>query len=460
MKRTRAGRSTPRPVTPQRDANTRDGSRAAGSFPIVGIGASAGGLEAFSVLLKNLSLDTGMGFVLVQHLDPVHESALTQLLGRATTLPVHEVTNNLRVEPNHVYVIPPNRNLSIAAGVLKLAPRPRTRAPHRSIDCFFEALANDQRDRAIGVILSGTATDGTVGLESIKAEGGITFAQDDSARYDSMPRSAVAAGSVDLVLSPEDIATELARIAKHPAVIGASAASSTQGEADHASATAHEEDETPLPSGGRGTPPTGAETARAEADRGAQDATDTRTEEGFKKILLLLRRHSSVDFSLYKSSTIQRRIVRRLVLTKHETMEPYAQFLKGNDKELGALYSDVLISVTSFFRNPDAFDGSGGRSGRRCFSSAVTSRCASGLSAVPPARRRIRSPCRSLRRRTRRRGCASCRCLPRISTTHCWTRPDMVSTRRASPRISRPNGCVGSLSRRKAGIESGRRSAR
>ena len=163
MKRAHAGRRTARPVTTHGDTDTRDDSRAAGSFPIVGIGASAGGLEAFSALLKHLPLDTGMGFVLLQHLDPVHDSALTQLLGRATSLPVHEVTNNLRVEPNHVYVIPPNTNLSITEGVLTLGPRPKTRTSHRSIDFFFEALANDQRDRAIGVILSGSATDGTLG---------------------------------------------------------------------------------------------------------------------------------------------------------------------------------------------------------------------------------------------------------------------------------------------------------
>src|SRR4030095_5747392 len=162
MKRTRAGRRTAPAATKPGGTDTHDG-RAAGSFPIVGIGASAGGLEAFSALLKHLPLDTGIGFVLVQHLDPVHDSALTQLLGRATALPVHEVTNNLRVEANHVYVIPPNTNLSITEGVLTLGPRPKTRTPHRSIDFFFEALANDQRDRAIGVILSGTATDGTVG---------------------------------------------------------------------------------------------------------------------------------------------------------------------------------------------------------------------------------------------------------------------------------------------------------
>jgi len=307
-----------------------DESRSRESFPIVGIGASAGGLEAFSALLAHLPLDTGMGFVLVQHLDPEHDSALTQLLGRATSLPVLEVTNNLRVEPNHVYVIPPNTNLSISAGVLTLAPRPKTRTPHRSIDFFLDSLARDQRECAIGVILSGTATDGTLGLEAIKAEGGITFAQDDSARYDSMPRSAVAAGAVDFILSPEDIATELARIAKHPAVAGAP--------------------------GGRGTR-AGAERAPAAVDRASHDETiGARTEEGFTRILLLLRNYSSVDFSLYKSSTIQRRIARRMVLTKHDTPERYAQFLKGNSKELGALYSDVLISVTSFFRNPDAFE--------------------------------------------------------------------------------------------------------
>jgi CheB methylesterase len=153
--------------------------------------------------------------ILVQHLDPQHESALTQLLSRATPLHVVEVTDNLRVEANHIYVIPPNANLDIAHGVLKLRPRERTRMATRSIDSFLESLAQDQRERAIGVILSGTASDGTLGLEAIKAEGGITFAQDDSAKYDSMPLSAAAAGCVDFIFSPGNIAKELARLAKH-----------------------------------------------------------------------------------------------------------------------------------------------------------------------------------------------------------------------------------------------------
>jgi len=313
-------------------------------FPVVGIGASAGGLEAYTELLKNLPLDTGMGFVLVQHLDPQHESALVDLLTRATSMPVREVTNNLRVEANHVYVIPPNTNLGIAQGVLKLQAREQSRRPTRSIDSFFESLARDQRERAVGVILSGTATDGTVGMEAIKAAGGITFAQDDSARYDSMPRSAIAAGCVDFVLKPADIAKEIARIAKHPHVAG-QRHESISPEDDRASATAHEGDETPLPAGGQGTPRTGAQASRAKAG-----------ENGFKKILLLLRNHSGVDFSLYKSTTIQRRITRRMVLNKQDTLEGYTTFLHGHAKELDALYSDVLISVTSFFRNPDAFD--------------------------------------------------------------------------------------------------------
>src|SRR5216684_5557118 len=299
----------------QGSAAGNKGRKAIG-FPIVGIGASAGGLEAFTELLKHLLFDTGMGFVLVQHLDPQHESALPQLLTRATSMPVSEVTNNLRVEPNHIYVIRPNTSLTIEQGVLQLQPRQAVRAPHHSVDFFFESLARDQRECGIGVILSGTATDGTVGMEAIKAEGGITFAQDESARYDSMPRSAIAAGCVDFVLSPEKIANELARIAKHPYVAG----------------------QPPEP------------TAPSEGEK------ESRAENGLKKILLLLRNHSGVDFSLYKSNTVQRRIARRMVLNKINRPKTYANFLRGKVKELDALYADILISVTTFFRNPAAFD--------------------------------------------------------------------------------------------------------
>jgi two-component system, chemotaxis family, CheB/CheR fusion protein len=291
--------------------------------PIVGIGASAGGLEAFTNLLKQLPVDTGMGFVLVQHLDPQHDSALAQLLARVTTMPVSEVSNNLRVEANRVYIIPPNTTLGVVGGVLKLQPRPKSRVAPRSIDFFFEALAKDQRERAIGVILSGSATDGTLGLEAIKAEGGLTFAQDSSARYDSMPRSAAAAGCVDFVLSPGNIAKELARIARHP-YVAAGPRAKTKGRSQ----------------------------AARRRETGAMGGPES---AGYQKILVLLRNHYGVDFSLYKSSTIQRRITRRAVLSRCNTLEDYANFLRGNAKEIEALYSDALINVTSFFRNADAF---------------------------------------------------------------------------------------------------------
>ncbi len=320
--------------TPKVDAAVARSERSpVASFPIVGVGASAGGLEAFTLLLKALPLDTGMGFVLVQHLDPEHESALTQILSRATSLPVCDVTNNQAVLANHVYIIPPDTNLSIAEGVLKLQPRPKARTPHRPIDSFFESLAQDHHERAIGVVLSGTASDGTLGLEAIKAEGGITFAQDDSAKYDSMPRSAVAAGCVDLVLSPENIALELARIAKHP-YVGRGEWRGTSGEKEETDGDAY------LP--GSHSPLTNHHSPLSN--------------DGYIKTLSLLRSHSGVDFSLYKSSTIQRRITRRLVINKQNTLEDYATFLRGNAKELDALCTDVLISVTSFFRNPEAFE--------------------------------------------------------------------------------------------------------
>ncbi len=322
---------------------------------MVGIGASAGGLEAFTQLLKHLPLDTGMAFVLVQHLDPGHESALTQILSRTTALPVLEITDGQVVQRDHVYVIPPNRDVDLQQGSLKLRTRESGRVPHRPIDSFFESLAADQRDRAIGVVLSGTASDGTLGLEAIKAEGGITFAQDDTAKHDSMPRSAVAAGCVDLVLPPADIARELARIANHPYVSAPSEVS--PGGEDGSEALAHQDDGTPLPSGGSAPPGSDATQTRAEASRGRGKGDETSgAERQYQKILQILRDHSGVDFSFYKSTTIRRRINRRMLLTKQDTLENYARSLRGNSQELDALFSDALISVTSFFRGPGTFE--------------------------------------------------------------------------------------------------------
>jgi two-component system CheB/CheR fusion protein len=281
-------------------------------FPVVGIGASAGGLEAFTKLLKHLPVDTGMAFVLVQHLDPTHVSALTEILSRATAMPVTEVRDGMRVEPNHVYVIPPNTNMAILHHRLSLMPRTEKLGLHLPIDYFFRSLAEDRRGKAVGVILSGTASDGTLGLKAIKAEGGLTFAQDgQSAKYDGMPRSAVMSGFVDCVLPPEGIARELERVCRHPYVM-----------------------------------------LSREAQTREWDSGETDT---LNKVFILLRTHTGVDFTDYKHTTIRRRIQRRMLLHRIERMDHYVQFLQQHAEEVEALYQDLLINVTSFFRDPDSF---------------------------------------------------------------------------------------------------------
>ena len=279
---------------------------------MVGVGASAGGLEAITELLKHLPNDTGMAFVVVQHLAPEHDSILPQILSKATAMPVHEAKDKVKVEPNQVYVIPPNASMQIEDRTLRIGPREKTKGRLRSIDFFLHSLAADQGALAIGVILSGTDFDGTAGIEMIKHEGGITFAQDErSAKFDSMPRSAAATGAVDFVLPPAEIARELGRLSQSL---------------------------TSLP---RGELP--AEVAPID-------------EPHFKKMLEAIRAHKKVDFSFYKQNTIRRRIARRMVLNRVDKAEDYAQFLQKNPQEVNALYHDVLINVTSFFRDPATFD--------------------------------------------------------------------------------------------------------
>ena len=274
--------------------------------PIVGIGASAGGLEAFNELLRALPPDTGMAFVLVQHLEARHESMLAKLLAGVTRMVVAEVKQGKRAQPDHVYVIPPNADIAIRNGVLQLMRREAPAGRHMPIDHFFQSLAKDQGARAIGVVLSGTAADGTLGLKAIKAEGGITFAQEPgSAKYDGMPRSAIAAGCVDFILSPEGIAMELSGIARRP----------------------YAEPVEVLPAG----------------------------EEELAPILRLLRAASGVDFTYYKKATIKRRIARRMALLKMDTLGAYLGRLESHREELDALYRDILIHVTSFFREPEVF---------------------------------------------------------------------------------------------------------
>ena len=303
-------------TTPQaaKQVSSRRGSPTnAHPLSVVGVGASAGGLEAFEQLLRSLPNDTGLAFVLVQHLAPKHESMLSELLAKATRMPVVEVTQGMRVQGNHVYVIPPNADMSISDSVLHLSPLSPDRGLRMPIDSFFRSLADTYQSRSIGVILSGTASDGTLGLQAIKALGGVTFAQDEqSAKYSAMPRSAIAAGNVDFVLPPEAIARELKRIATHVKVLGP--------------------DERP----------------EAE-ERITPDAT-------LNKIFFLLRNFSRVDFSFYKPGTIKRRITRRMFLRKIDKLEAYLQYLRRHRDEVEALFNDVLINVTSFFREPDSFE--------------------------------------------------------------------------------------------------------
>ncbi len=262
-------------------------------------------------MLHALPPDTGMAFVLVQHLEARHESLLSKLLSSATRMPVTELRDGMRVVPDHVYVIPPNADITIANRILHLSRRNAPTGRHMPIDHFLQSLAEDQGAIAIGVILSGTASDGTLGLKAIKAEGGITFAQDpESAKYDGMPRSAIAASCVDFVLPPEGIARELAEVARHPC-----AGPALQGEQPP-------------------TPP----------------------EDDWERILRLLRTSSGVDFARYKKSTIKRRVARRMALRRIDSISGYAAYLENNPKELDALYQDILIHVTSFFREPEVFE--------------------------------------------------------------------------------------------------------
>ena len=279
---------------------------------VVAIGASAGGLEAFTELLSHLPPDTGMAFVLVQHLDPKHESMLTELISRSTRMPVLEVKNGMGVERDHVYVIPPNTTMTIDDHTLRLTAREETRGLHMAVDYFMRALAQAQGNNAIGVILSGSGMDGTLGLAEIQAQGGVTFAQDETtAKHDGMPRSAIAAGCVDFVLPPGEIARELTRIASHPYIASA---------------------------------------RKDKADLVPQQHI------GLNTIFQLIRKSTGVDFTQYRHTTIRRRVQRRMIVHKIDTLASYVKYLQGNPAELKALYQDMLINVTSFFRNSPVFE--------------------------------------------------------------------------------------------------------
>ena len=283
-------------------------SKVSQQLPIVGIGASAGGLEAFKVLLEHLPTDTGLAFVIIQHLSSDQESMLTDILSRFTQMKVLQVEDGLKVESNHVYVIPPGSTMTLSEGFLKLCPKGKSLRP---IDAFFNSLANERKTQAIGVVLSGTGTDGTEGLKAIKSEGGITFSQDlQSAQYPGMPQSAISAETVDFVLTPDNIAKELSKIANNPHLV------------------------------------------RAEIE--AQEP-QIKKETGLRKIFTLLKTSYSVDFTHYKETVVNRRITRRMVINHIDNITAYAEYLGPHRAELQSLFNDMLIGVTNFFREPDTF---------------------------------------------------------------------------------------------------------
>ena len=280
----------------------------------VGIGASAGGLEAFKVLLECLPINTGMSFVIIQHLATGQESMLTDILSRFTKMPVQAVKDRMSVEPDHVYVIPPGTTMTMENKLLNLNPKGKSLKP---IDAFFVSLAEDLKSQSIGIVLSGTGSDGTEGLKTIKAQGGLTFAQTpNSAQYGDMPQSAISAEAADFVLSPDKIALELQKIAMNPQL-------------------AHSE-------------------IAAREETGTKEVIPKK-ETGLNAIFTMLKSNFNVDFSHYKETVVNRRVSRRMVINHIEKIADYIKYLRTHPNELGALFNDMLIGVTSFFREPETF---------------------------------------------------------------------------------------------------------
>jgi len=286
------------------------GRRAETSFPIVGIGASAGGLEALEIFLRNVPENSGMAFVIVQHLDPTHKGTLIALLQRTTKMLVAQASDSQRVEPNHVYVIPPGKDMAILRGSLQILPQVSPRGLGLPIDFFFRSLAEDQRERSIGVVLSGMGSDGMLGMRAIKESGGAAFVQSlESAKFDGMPRSVIDAGLADVVAPAEKLPNKISGYSRH--------------------ATHLTRPEEPI---------------------------EERAKNALEKVYLLLRSHTGNDFSLYKKSTIHRRIERRMGLHQIDNITNYVRYLREHPREIEVLFRELLIGVTSFFRDPAAWE--------------------------------------------------------------------------------------------------------
>ncbi|MGB3788824.1 MAG: chemotaxis protein CheB [Phormidesmis sp.] len=294
------------------DSNLDINSQRSNSFLTVGIGASAGGLEAFQTFFRQMNENSGMAFVLISHLAPDHDSLLSELLAKETQMSVLQVTEEVRLQPNQVYVIPPNATLTVDDGILRLSTPVQARGHRAPINIFFRSLAEDQGENAVCVILSGTGSDGTIGMKSIKEFGGLAIAQDsETAKYDSMPRNAVMTGLVDYVLPVEDIPDKLVEYARHREGLQANL---------------------------------------------GEDGMLPQAADYLKQICSLLRRRIGHDFGNYKQGTLIRRIQRRIQITQTESVEAYVNYLKSDAEEISLLFKDLLIGVTHFFRDPDAFE--------------------------------------------------------------------------------------------------------
>ncbi|MBN9121174.1 MAG: PAS domain-containing protein [Planctomycetes bacterium] len=280
-------------------------------FLVVGVGASAGGLEAYTELLESLPTNPHLAILLVSHLDPAAKSHLVEILARVSKMPVEEASEGMKVQIDRVYVIPPGATMALVDGHLGLSPRPPRSVPHMPVDYLFRSLAAIQKSRSAAAVLSGNGSDGAIGLQSIKAAGGVTFAQDEqSARHPSMPRAAALDGNVDHVMRPRDIARELERIARHP---------------------------------------------YSKTDE-AVEAPAAPARDPIADIIDLLRNRTGVDFTHYKQTTIRRRILRRMALRNFQTPVEYLGMLRTDAAEIQNLYQDFLIRVTQFFRDAEAFE--------------------------------------------------------------------------------------------------------
>lgn len=285
------------------------GGRVKGAFPIVGIGASAGGLEALEQFLKNLPACSGMAFVIVQHLDPTRKGIMCELLQRSTGMKVIQVKDRTAVRPDCVYVIPPNKDMSILHGVLHLLKPTATRGMRLPIDFFLRSLAQDQQEHSVGVILSGMGSDGTMGLRAIKEMAGVVLVQEPAtAKFDSMPRSAIDAGLADIVARAEELPGKILTYLQR----------------------------TPL-------------FARTE------EVLEDKAQSALEKVVILLRAHTGNDFSFYKRNTLYRRIERRMGIHQIKKMTAYVRYLQENSQELDLLFRELLIGVTNFFRDPAAW---------------------------------------------------------------------------------------------------------